>query len=318
MIACGHADAKKFGRDRKGNQRFRCLMCGKTWTEQPVKPIGNLRMDMDKAVAVLTALAEGCSVRSTARMFKVRKNAVIDLMVLVGERCQRFLESRIVDVPVEVVEADEIWSFVGAKQSTCDRKKFGPEKGTHFCYTAIERHSKLLICWHFGWRSTESATVFVGKLDRATSGTFTLSTDGMTGYYDAVTKQIGGRVHYGQIVKIFQGERSNKAEAKYSPGSIKQIKKTVCCGWPSEKEISTSICERQNLNIRTFCRRMTRLTNAFSKKLANHEAAMAFYFAHYNFVRKHGTIKTTPAVKAGLTDHQWTMEELLAAAATQT
>ncbi len=315
-LPCQHTDRKRHGRDRHGNQRFRCKTCGKTWVMER-RVLGNLRIPLDRAVLCLRMLVEGNSIRSVERITGTNRNTIVDLVTFVGERCGWFLEDAIRKVPVEEVQADEIWGFVGCKKKTAEKKGYGEEFGDAYCFTAIERHTKLLLAWHLGKRTGNDTERFARKLRNATPGRFQLTTDGFMPYRGAMPRALGGRIDFAQLVKIFAPVKGNAAAVRYSPGNITGIEKRTVAGRPVDERICTSHAERHNLTIRMQVRRMTRLTNAFSKKWENHEAALGLFFAFYNFCRVHGTLKTTPAVAAGLTDHTWTIEELLRDLATR-
>lgn len=307
---CQHAHTKKFGKDRKGNQRYRCLDCGKTWIEYQPRPIGDMRIPMDKAVMVLKMLIEGSSVRVTERITGVSKPTILALLVLVGERCRLFWNERMKDIPATDVQVDEIWSFVGMKEKTREHKEKSEDVGDAWCFTGMERDTRLLLTWHLGKRTPEDCRWFTDKLAVATSGKFQVTTDGYKPYCIAIVESLARRrVDFAQLIKIY-GTTPGEA-GKYSPGQIKGTRIRTMLGNPDKSRVCTSHAERQNLNIRTFVRRLTRLTNGFSKKWDNHESALALFFVHYNFVRIHGTLKTTPAVAAGLASKPWTVEEML-------
>ena len=323
MIApyCRHDQVKKFGRNRNGSQRYRCLLCGLTWTEDRVRPIGEMRIDESKAVEVLEMLLEGVSIRSTVRLTGVAKDTILSLLELIGKRALRYWGQYMTNLPVSNLQVDEIWGYVGMKEKTRQRKAGPADFGDAYCYTAIERDSKLLVCWHLGKRSPTDTEWFADKLYRVTAdGRFQLTTDGYQSYNKAIPGAFGSQVDYAQLVKIYGTPRDGVA--RYSPPEIIGIHRNVICGSPDQAMVCTSHVERQNLNIRMGIRRMTRLTNAFSKKWDNHEYALALYFLHYNFCRIHimlskGKVKgergtpTTPAMAAKLTDHVWTLAELL-------
>ncbi len=313
--ACTHEGTKRHGRDRHGNQRLRCKLCGKTWVESR-RLLGDMRIPLDRAVFCLRLLLEGNSIRSVERLTYTHRDTIMKLVVLVGERCQAFMEKAIHKTPVNDVQADEIWGFVGCKKKTADRLGYGEEVGDAYCYTAIERDTKVLLTWHLGKRTPNSTHEFARKLKNATSGRFQLTTDGYGPYREAMILALGGRLDFAQLQKVYAAVKGNAASVRYSPGDIIDTKIQVVSGHPDDSRICTSHAERHNLTIRTQVRRMTRLTNAFSKKWENHEAALALFFAYYNFCRVHGTLKSTPAVAAGLTDHTWSVKELLERIAT--
>lgn len=310
VAVCKHELTKKFGKNRNGSPRIRCTLCGKTWTEPSAKPLGVMRIDVELAERIIKSLCEGVSVRATARLNNVNPHTVIDLMVLIGGRCERFMAGALRNVTVEDVQVDEVWQFIYCKQKTANRMGFGPEVGDSYCFTAIERNTKLLLTWHFGKRDQWNTDIFCQKLANATNGKFQISSDGFDPYRSAVVRHLGDRVEHGVLVKIF-GKASPDDQRTYSPAKIKAIKKEQAWNLPNESRICTSHVERQNLNFRTFMRRMTRLSNGFSKKWHNHEAMLALYIMHYNFCRVHGTIKTTPAVASGLENHKWTVREMI-------
>jgi len=208
---------------------------------------------------------------------------------------------------------------VGCKEKTRERNNYAEYFGDAYCFTAIERDTKLMIAWHLGKRSPQDTLLFAEKLSRATNGRFQLTTDGFTPYRTAIPHTLGSRVDFAQLVKVYgfpEGE-----ERRYSPPEVVSAVPTPRTGSPRTERICTSHIERSNLTIRMTVRRLTRLTNAFSKKWENHEAALALFFAFYNFCRPHMTLteemgyKCTPAMRSGLADHVWTVDELLGQAA---
>jgi IS1 family transposase len=280
-----------------------------------------MRLPLDKALFCLQLLTEGNSIRATVRISGVAKDTVIALLVCVGEKCEAFLRESLRSVPAKDVQADEIWGFVGMKEKTKTRKQFvSPEVGDAYCFVAIERTTKLVLAWYLGKRDQASTRTFLVDVERSTRGRIQLSTDGFRPYPQAVELAFSEReVNHGTLVKVY----ATKDDHRYSPGEVAGTIKGTCCGNPDPAKICTSHVERHNLSMRMQNRRLTRLTNAFSKKWANHDAALGLYFAVYNFVRPHGTLtknaegrKTTPAMAAGLTDHPWTLLELLQAAST--
>jgi len=272
--------------------------------------LSGMRLDPYQAEMIIKCLCEGMSVRATARLTDTDPHTVIDLMVLVGERCKRFLEEDIREICVEDVQIDEVWQFIFCKQKTKQRKDYGEETGDSYCFTAVERHTKLVVAWHFGKRSQWDTDIFCEKLRDATTGRFHLSSDGFGPYKTAVPIQLGNRVDYGMLIKIF-GEAPKDEQRKYSPAKIVSTRKEKVSGNPDMDRVCTSHTERANGTMRTFIKRMGRLTYCFSKLWDNHEAMLGLYFAHYNFVRVHNTLKTTPAVATGLAKRPWTVRELI-------
>jgi IS1 family transposase len=275
---------------------------------------------MDKAILVLNLLTEGNSIRSTVRITGVAKNTVLALLVMVGEKCEALLESRLADVRVSDVQCDEIWGFVSMKQRTAEKKAVASEEvGDAYCFVAIERHTKLILSWHLGKRDSISTIDFMEKVKASTRGRFQLSTDGFRPYPAVVEAVLEGRADHAAVIKTY-GKIDD--DHRYSPSAVLTTDYVCCSGSPDLDKACTSHIERANLTIRMQTRRMTRLTNAFSKKWENHRYALAMHFATYNFVTPHGTLtkanggrKTTPAMEAGLTDRPWTLAELLVEAA---
>ena len=313
-IHCGSESVAKSGKDRKGNQRIRCTVCNKTFTE--ARPLAGKKTGMADAVKVLSMLLEGMSVRSCERLTGMNTDTILGIMVQAGESCAKFMEQAIRKVPAQFIECDEQWAFVFCKRKTAERKGLNTEEvGDRYVFTAIDRDSKLLLCWHAGERGQNDTWAFADKLFKAVSGRPTINTDGFTSYTSAIPLTFHHNCDYAQIVKNFQNSAGNSAQVRYSPGSITSVTKTVICGEVAESEIGTSRMERFNLTTRMTLRRYTRLTNGHSKKQRNHDAMLGLYFAWYNWCRKHSSLKTTPAVKAGLATEQWTLERLLIAAA---
>lgn len=310
--SCQSTNFKRFGKDRKGNQRYRCLSCNKTFSQPKDKPLGSMYLAEDKAEMCLKLLLEGCSVRSIERITGVHRDTILDLLLLVGGKCERLLEEKIHNVPVKDVQADEIWGFIQMKEKTKKRQDLNDETiGDCYTFIAIERETKLILAWHLGRRTASDTHAFTEKLYHATGTHFQLTTDGFGGYPDAVTHSLGTRVDYAQLVKMYA--QSPEGERRYSPAECIGAKKIPVIGNPDPERINTSHIERQNLTLRMSTRRLTRLTNAFSKKWTNMRAALALHFAFYNFCRIHSTIRCTPAMEAGITKSVWSLKDLLTA-----
>ncbi|MGI8883198.1 MAG: IS1/IS1595 family N-terminal zinc-binding domain-containing protein [Pyrinomonadaceae bacterium] len=306
--------SKKNGKDRNGNQRFKCLACGKRYSEPKEKSLGNMILAEEKALMCLKLLVEGNSIRSTERITEVHRDTIIRLLETVGEKCLRIQETLVKNVKVADVQADEIWAFVGMKQKTAN--EYGLDKdekiGSAYTFTAIESNSKLIVAWHLGRRTEADTLIFLDKLYNAIDGAtnrFQMSTDGFRGYDHTVNEVLGTKADYGQIVKIYGNP--NPDEVRYSSGNVIEIKKKIICGKPNEEKISTSYVERSNLTMRMSMRRLTQLTNGFSKKWENLNYALALYFAYYNFCRVHKTLRCTPAMEAGIAKTVWTLKDLL-------
>jgi IS1 family transposase len=271
-----------------------------------------MRISLDKAETILKLMLEGMSIRSIQRITGAHQQTILDLLVLAGEKCERLMTEKIKGIAVKDVEADEMWGFVGMKRRMKLSKGISdPTVGDAYTFVGIERNTKLVLAWHLGDRDVWSTEAFTEKLDHATSGRFQLTTDGFQLYPQAVSYSLGVRVDYAQLIKVYQGTR--EGEQKYSPPEVVETITTVRIGNPDPRRICTSIVERSNLSMRTSIRRLTRLTNAFSKKWSNLQAMLSLYFCWYNFCRIHSSIRCTPAMESGITGHVWTLRELLAA-----
>lgn len=302
----------RWGKDRHGNQRHRCKSCGVTVTDAPKNPLAPMRLPMDRAVLVLSLLVEGMSIRAAERITGHHRDTIMRLLVLAGGKCERLLDELVRGVEVEDVQADELWAFVGMKERTKARHEINdPELGDAYTYLGIERNSKLILTHHTGRRSWNDTELFVSKLAKATAGPFQLSTDGLDSYPYAVAQHLGHRADYAQLIK--QYGQDAEGQRRYSPPRIIGTETKFIQRFPDPDRVCTSHVERLNLDIRMKCRRFTRLVNSFSKKLANHRAAVALTVAHYNLVKMHSSIRMTPAMKAGLTNRIWSVGELLAA-----
>src|SRR5205085_1339886 len=304
--------AVKAGKYRKGNQRYRCDKCKRRFQAEREKLLGNMYLADDKAILILSLLLEGNSIRSIERITGVEKKTITRVMLNAGEHCEELMRRKIKGVAVKDVEADEIWGFVGCKNRHKLYKGIrDPHVGDSYTFVGIERNTKLILAWHLGERGMVDCEAFTEKLHEATSGRFQLTTDGFRPYENAVSYSLGTRVDYAMLIKVYAKDR--EGEQKYSPPVVVETVTKVMIGNPEEHRICTSIVERSNLSIRTSVRRLTRLTNAFSKKWVNHKAMLAIYFAFYNFCRIHSSIRCTPAIESGITNTVWTLRDLLIA-----
>jgi IS1 family transposase len=260
---------------------------------------------------VVRCLVEGNSIRATVRMTGVAKNTVVKLLVDLGTACSQFQDEALRDLYCEHIQADEIWSFCYAKAKNVPeehRGEFG--YGDVWTFTAIDAESKLVLSWLVGPRDLTSATAFMRDVVARLHGRVQITTDGLHVYVDAVEQAFGSEVDFAQLIKLYGV--APESERRYSPAECIGTNTDVVQGDPDRAHVSTSYVERQNLTMRMSMRRFTRLTNAFSKKVENLTAAVSLHFMHYNFCRRHQTTKTTPAMAAGVTDHVWTVEELVA------
>jgi IS1 family transposase len=268
-------------------------------------------ISMAKKIAVISALVEGCSVRSTSRMTGVSKGAILRLLVSVGSACAEYHDRVVRNVASKRVQVDEIWSFVGCKEKNVTLEKMEAGIcGDVWTFTAIDADTKLILSWMVGRRDAGFATEFLRDVESRLSNRIQLTTDGHKMYLTAVPDAFAESVDYAQLVKIFGNDP--EGQKRYSPAQCLGIKMVDIIGTPDHKHISTSYVERQNLNMRMNMRRFTRLTNAFSKKLENHIAMLALFHMHYNFVRIHQTLRVTPAMEASISLHVWSIADVVA------
>ncbi len=270
------------------------------------------RLPLALRVQVLSALVEGNSIRGTCRMVGVDKKTVLRLLADVGDACDAYLDDTVHGLNCERIQCDEIWSFCHAKERNLQREMRGADGvGDLWTWTALDADSKFIVTWHLGKRTRGDADLFVRDLAaRVISERVQITTDGFGAYVEPIQRYFKYRADHGSEVKDYGLLDDESPERKYSPLVVKKVVRTAIWGVPDPDHISTAYVERQNLTMRMSLRRFTRLTNGFSKKALNLQRALALYFMHYNFCRKHSTIKTTPAIKAGLTDRLWTLHDL--------
>ena len=284
------------GRNSSGTLRYRCLSCQKTFSERR-RTIGNRYLPFETTSLVAKLLVHGNSMTSTAHIAEIQENTVASLLTEIGEGCQTFLKTRVRNIDVSHLEVDEIWSFVYKKQKQV--KDEDPSTyGDAYTFIAIDRATKLVVAWLLGKRDFEHTSHFAWRIRHATSREpFQISADGWESYEPALWKALGNRVSFGRIIKV---SRPGRVEAVF--------------GNPDVSKIETTFIERFNGTLRQWCRRFTRKGYAHSKNWEMLRRALALHFAHYNFCRVHHTLKTTPAVAAGLAAHPWTMDDLMEAA----
>ena len=297
------------GKHRNGLRRFRCPKCRRSYTEPHRRTLGTMYIPTEKAVLALQLLLEGNSIRSTQRITGLDQNTIMTLLVKAGERCQTLMDSRMRNLHMQHIQLDEIWTFV-QKKARRVRKDDSPEIGDQWVYIAIDAETKLIPAFHVGKRHIEDTRMFLWDLYGRIEGRTQITTDGLHHYTVSVPDTFGTDVDFAQLVKLF-GDFGQGPDARYSPARIMEVISKVRSGDPDPEHISTSFVERQNLTMRMAIRRFTRLTNAFSKKLLSLKMAVALHFAYYNFCRVHKSLRVTPAMEAGLTDHIWTIGEML-------
>jgi transposase-like protein/IS1 family transposase len=304
--------AVKAGKDRKGSQRFLCRNCKRYFQPERERLLGSMNLPDYKIELVLRLLLEGNSIRSIERITGIEKKTITRVLLLAGEHCEELMSRKIKGVAVKDVEADEIWGFVQCKnRHKLYRGITDPKVGDSYTWVGIERNTKLVLAWHLGQRDMVDCEAFTEKLNDATSGRFQLTTDGFRPYENAVSYSLGTRVDYAMLIKVYAKDR--EGEQKYSPPEVVETVTKIMIGDPDPSRICTSIVERSNLSMRTSIRRLTRLTNAFSKKWEHLKAMLAVYFAYYNFCRIHSSIRCTPAMESGITHHVWSLQDWLAA-----
>ena len=268
------------------------------------------RLTMEQKTRVVAALVEGNSIRSTVRMTGVAKNTVIKLVLDLADACAAYHNQNIRNLRVRRLQCDEIWQFVGAKNKNARPEKKAIGWGDVWTWTGLDADTKLCVSYLVGGRDLGWAKEFMEDCASRIRNRVQITTDGHKAYLEAVENAFGADIDYAQLQKIYGASGEN--ETRYSPAKCIGCDMKVVSGNPDPKHVSTSFVERQNLSMRMSIRRFTRLTNAFSKKIENHAAAVAIWFMYYNFCRVHQTLRVTPAMEAGISDHIWSIEELCA------
>jgi IS1 family transposase len=270
------------------------------------------KLDPNKQAQVVGALVEGNSIRATVRITGVAKNTIVKLLVELGAACSNYLDEHLVNLNCHRVQVDEIWSFcyAKAKNVTPEIAAKNPFAGDVWTWVAIDADSKLIPSWIVGPRDGVTARIFVNDLAKRLANRIQLTSDGLSVYLAAVEKAFHGHVDYAMLQKIYND--APEGQKRYSPAECIGCETKVIDGDPDPKHISTSYVERQNLTMRMSMRRFTRLTNGFSKKIENHVAMVALHVMYYNYARIHQTLRVTPAMEAGVSDHVWSIAELIA------
>jgi IS1 family transposase len=276
---------------------------------------GMNKLPLAKRTQILTMLCEGMSMRSIERTVGCSINTVDKLLRDAGDVALAYHDEHVRGVKTTRVQCDEIWSFVHAKQKNAPKSKRAgdPTIGDCWTWTAIEAQSKLLISYQVGGRDAEYARLLMNDLCRRLANRVQLTTDGHKAYLEAVEEAFGADIDYAMLVKLYGEPAASSQDAaarRYSPSECTGTRKETITGNPDPNHISTSYTERANLTMRMSMRRFTRLTNAFSKKLENHEHMVALYALWYNFIRIHKTLRITPAMAAGIETRLWSMEDV--------
>ena len=270
-------------------------------------------LPLEKQTQIANCLVEGTSLRATARLCGVQRNTVGRVLLRIGDRCAWLLNEKLRRIRSRRVEVDEIWTFVFKKQARLSQDDDESQMGDQYVFTAMDAETKLMISHRIGKRDATTAYYLMQDLESRLANRVQLTTDGFRPFLTAVEDTFGSDVDYAVLVKLYgKPSASEGAPEWYGPPKVIAALPTKVMGRPDPRWISTSYIERQNLTMRMQMRRFTRLTNAFSKKLANLKAQVALHFAHYNFVRIHQTLRCTPAMAAGVTDHLWSLEDLVA------
>jgi IS1 family transposase len=266
----------------------------------------------EKKVLTVSMLAEGTSIRSIERITGVHRDTIMRLGVRVGEACAQIHDAKMRALKSRNIEVDEIWGFIGKKRKNTKPWDFERGLGDVWTFIALDSDTKLIPAFRVGQRTMIHANAFLKDLAERLASRIQLSSDALAAYRETVGGVFGPDVDYGQVVKTYSVTNLNQdAASRYSPAEVVQVEKTPMLGTPDVTRITTSHVEKQNHTLRMHCRRLTRLTNAFSKKLENFSAAVALNFVYYNFCKSNLAVRMTPAQAAGIESQQWTVAELV-------
>jgi len=306
---CCNGETKKFGRFQNRNrlvQRYRCIRCGKTFSES--QPLDGLRVDFKQACQVVHLLCESMGIRAVSRLTGLNQETVLNILETAGQKAAAFLDAKVRNLCADVIQADEVHGFVFSKEQNTDGRHI--YRGAQFTFLSVDRRSKLIVNWLVGKRTRENAEQFLADLKGRMANRFQLVTDNWRIYSDmngSVRCVFGREVDYATETKYFAKPDT------FLPRRLIGLRRHRKIGSPDMTLATTAHAERTNLSVRTFTRRFTRCTLGFSKKLENHKLAVALFVAHFNFCRVHSAHGQTPAQAAGLTEKVWTIEELLSA-----
>lgn len=310
---CCSGPTKKFGRFKNRNrivQRYRCTRCEKTFSD--TQPLEGLRIETEKVIQCVHLLCEGVGIRAAERLTGLSRETVLNILEVAGQKCASTLSEKIQNVKAEHVQVDEIHCFVNSKAQNTE--KGNTERGDFFTYLSIDRASKLIINWRTSKRDGENTLAFMQDLQRRVPERFSLTTDAFAGYCvgnGAVKQVFGNEIDYATEVKVYGRLLTGDYSRWRNPLKVIGIRRQARIGQPDLTMSTTCHAERTNLSVRLFTRRFTRCTLGYSKKLENLRHAVAMFVAHFNFCRVHSAHKLTPAVAAGITDHTWTIKELI-------
>jgi transposase-like protein/IS1 family transposase len=300
----------KFGKHRNGLQRYRCSQCRKTFTQDHDTPLDTMRLPMEKAIQVLRLMVEGMSVRSIERITGVHRDTILRLLLLASEKITAKLRHKFENLEIGRIQVDELHCFVQKRERRVSIEE-SDEVGEQYTFIGMDADTKLVFSWLTGKRTTANTITFMRDLYSRTAWGLhpQVTTDGWGPYRLAMAATFRDSADFAQLQKVYGP--SSPGRGGYAPPRFREAVSRVITGNPDKRHISTSYIERQNLTLRMMSRRFTRLTNAFSKKLTHLKAAITLHFAYYNFCRVHQSLKQTPSMAAGLTDHAWNLEELL-------
>jgi len=267
-------------------------------------------LNRDKQITIISALAEGASIRSIERTTNIHRDTIMRLGIRVGQGCAGILDRKMRDLSCEQIQLDEVWGFIGKKQRNLSVSD-SPDLGDVWTFCAIDRETKIVPTFKVGKRDAATANAFVGDLAGRLKGRVQISADGLKSYIQAVENGFGADADFAQVIKTYTHDLSQHPERKYSAPDFVSNEKIAISGNPDMKLACTSHIERINGTTRQHMRRLSRLTLAFSKKLENFEAAVALHFAYYNLVRRHGSLRCTPAMAAGIERSFWSVGDLV-------
>jgi IS1 family transposase len=267
-------------------------------------------LSTDKKITAISMLCEGNSIRAIERMTGVHRDTIMRLGVRVGQGCAAIMDDKMHGLDLPNIQVDEMWGFIGAKAKTAKANAMGSDFGDVWVWVALDAGTKLVPCFAIGKRDRYHANDFIADLASRLVSRPQISSDALAAYKDAIERAFGSEVDYGTVIKTFT-HTDLEATRRYSPPDVLKVKKAAVQGDPDMSLCSTSYVEKQNHTVRMHCRRLSRLTNAFSKKRENFEAAIGLHYAYYNFCKRHATIRCTPAMEAGVADSQWTTADLV-------
>jgi transposase-like protein/IS1 family transposase len=309
-IRCKHSEAKRFGfQGRNKIQRYRCPACKATFSEPRQKPLGRHYISTETAAKIVELLLEGMSIRSVSRFTGAHQGTILSLLLTVGAKCHNLFDARVRNIRPRFVQADELWTFIHTKEAHL-HGDVPAEWGDAYVWMAIDSETKMVLSYLVGKRDAANCVEFIRDLSERVTGRFQLTTDGLGIYRNAVEEYFGADVDFAQLLKLY-GKANPEGPEWYNPTKVVATVPIPVSGNPKLEYISTSHVERANLSVRTHLRRFTRLSLGFSKTLEHLSAAVNLYMTFFNFCRVHQRLRVTPAMQAGITDHVWTIQELV-------